>query len=68
MHKFLPGMQLVHVRNNGVAFGFLSGGGAVVLVVTLVALAALLVYFVLRPTGRGCGCRPGCCWAARSAT
>ena len=29
--KFLPLVDLVHVRNNGVAFGFLSGGGALVL-------------------------------------
>ena len=52
-HKFLPGVTLVHVRNNGVAFGFFSGGGALVLVLTLVALGALLVYFVLRPDRRG---------------
>jgi signal peptidase II len=48
-HKFLPAVNLVHVRNSGVAFGFLSGGGAIVLVLTLAALGALLVYFVLRP-------------------
>ena len=53
VHKFLPGINLVHVRNTGVAFGFLSGGGAIVLVLTLAALAALVVYFVLRPTRRG---------------
>ena len=47
--KFLPGIQLVHVRNSGVAFGFFSGGGVLVLVLTLVALGALLVYFALRP-------------------
>jgi len=35
-----------------VAFGLLSSGGAVVLVVTLLALAALLVYFALRPGRR----------------
>jgi signal peptidase II len=52
-HTFLPGVTLVHVRNNGVAFGFFSGGGALVLVLTLVALGALLVYFVLRPHRRG---------------
>jgi signal peptidase II len=52
-HKFLPGVNLVHVRNTGVAFGFFSGGGALVLVLTLAALAALLVYFVLRPDRRG---------------
>jgi signal peptidase II len=50
VHKFLPGVNLVHVRNSGVAFGFLSSGGALVLTLTLAALAALLVYFVLRPT------------------
>ena len=49
VHKFLPAISLVHVRNDGVAFGFLSGGGAIVLVVTLVALAALVAYFLWRP-------------------
>jgi signal peptidase II len=47
--KFLPAIQLVHVRNTGVAFGFFSGGGALVLVFTLAALAVLLGYFALRP-------------------
>jgi signal peptidase II len=50
--RFLPGVQLVHVRNSGVAFGFFSGGGTLVLVFTLAALAALLGYFLLRPTRR----------------
>ena len=45
----IPGLELVHVRNRGVAFGFLSGGGAVVYVLTLVALAALVVFLWLRP-------------------
>jgi len=49
VHKFLPAVQLVHVRNSGVAFGFFAGGGALVLVLTLTALVALLIYFVLRP-------------------
>lgn len=49
VHKFLPGVQLVHVRNSGVAFGFFSGGGALVLILTLAALTALVVYFVMRP-------------------
>jgi signal peptidase II len=49
VHKFLPGISLVDVRNDGVAFGFLSGGGAIVLVVTLVALGALVAYFLWRP-------------------
>jgi signal peptidase II len=47
--RFLPGVNLVHVRNTGVAFGFFSGGGALVLAFTLAALAALLVYFARRP-------------------
>lgn len=51
--RFLPAINLVHVRNKGVAFGFLSGGGVLVLVFTGLALGALLVYFVLRPTKRG---------------
>ena len=49
VHKFLPGVNLVHVRNDGVAFGFFAGGGALVLALTLVALAALVVYFARRP-------------------
>jgi signal peptidase II len=52
VHKFLPGVQLVDVRNSGVAFGFFSGGGALVLVLTLTALTALIVYFALRPQRR----------------
>lgn len=47
--KFLPGIQFVHVRNTGVAFGLFSSGGALVLTVTLLALALLLVYFLVRP-------------------
>jgi signal peptidase II len=50
VHRFLPGVQLVHVTNNGVAFGFLAGGGALVLAVTLVALSALVGFFVRHPT------------------
>ena len=41
----LPGIDLVHTRNSGIAFGALSGGGAVVTVVIAVALVALLAYF-----------------------
>ena len=47
--KFLPAIQFVHVRNTGVAFGLFSSGGALVLALTLLALSALLVYFLLRP-------------------
>jgi signal peptidase II len=47
--RFLPLVQLVHVRNKGVAFGFFSGGGALVLVFTLATLTVLLGYFALHP-------------------
>jgi signal peptidase II len=41
----LPGVELVHTRNSGVAFGALAGGGAVVTVVIALALVALVAYF-----------------------
>jgi signal peptidase II len=47
--KFLPGINLVHVRNTGVAFSLFSSGGPLVLVLTLLALAALVGYLALRP-------------------
>ena len=47
--KFLPLVNFVHVRNTGVAFGFLSGGGSLVLVFTLAALTALIGYLAMRP-------------------
>jgi signal peptidase II len=47
--RFLPGVKFVHVRNNGVAFGFLSGGGALLLIFTVVALGVLAGYLAKRP-------------------
>jgi signal peptidase II len=41
----VPGLHLVHVRNSGVAFGFFSGGGWLLVLVGAVALAALLAFF-----------------------
>jgi signal peptidase II len=41
-----PGIQIVHVRNKGVAFGALSGR-PIVMIVVLVALAGLVVWFAL---------------------
>ena len=38
-------LSFVNVHNRGVAFGFLGGGGAIVLVVTFAALSLLVVYF-----------------------
>jgi signal peptidase II len=40
-----PAVELVHVRNKGVAFGQLSGSGIAVTIVIAAALVALLVYF-----------------------
>jgi len=40
-----PGVEIVHTRNTGVAFGALSGGGAIVTLVIALALLALLGYF-----------------------
>ncbi|HWF71992.1 MAG TPA: signal peptidase II [Solirubrobacteraceae bacterium] len=50
VEKVIPGIKLVHVRNTGVAFSLFSGGGTIVLVITLVALAGLVVYFARRPS------------------
>lgn len=47
--KFLPLIDFVHVRNTGVAFGFFSGGGGVVLALTVVALILLVSYLAVRP-------------------
>lgn len=47
--KFLPGIDLVHVRNTGVAFGVFSGGGGLVLAFTLLALALLVGFLFKRP-------------------
>jgi signal peptidase II len=41
-----PGVELVNVRNRGVAFGLFENGGALLVIVAVLALAALLVFFV----------------------
>jgi signal peptidase II len=41
------GLDMTYVRNEGVAFGALSGGGAVLVVVISLALAGLIGYFAL---------------------
>ena len=38
-------VDLVHVRNRGVAFGLLADGRSLVLILTLAALALLVVFF-----------------------
>jgi signal peptidase II len=47
--RFFLGIQLVHVRNTGVAFSLFAGGGAIVLAITFTALALLIGYLVRRP-------------------
>ena len=39
------GIHLVNVRNSGIAFGMFSGGGILLVIFALAALAALLVFF-----------------------
>ena len=48
----IPGLKLVYERNTGVAFSFLAGTGALVYVVTGIALVALVSFLLMRP-GRG---------------
>jgi signal peptidase II len=45
----IPGLTLVYERNTGVAFSFLAGTGALVYLVTGVALIALIAFLLLRP-------------------
>jgi signal peptidase II len=47
----VAGIDVVNVRNSGIAFGFLSDGGGVLVVGTALALLAL-VFFFLTHTGR----------------
>ena len=49
--EMLPFLDLVHVRNTGIAFGFLADTGALLLAGTAAALLALLA-FVLSHSGR----------------
>ena len=46
------GLDMTYVRNEGVAFGALSGGGAVLVTVIALAMAALVVFFALNTTVR----------------
>ena len=40
-----PGVELVHVRNRGVAFGLFADGGLVLVVIGVVSVLALLAFF-----------------------
>lgn len=41
------GLDIANIRNSGVAFGALSGGGALLVVAIALALAGLLAYFAI---------------------
>jgi signal peptidase II len=43
------GVDLVNVRNRGIAFGLWDDGGTLLTVLTLAALALLVAYFAFRP-------------------
>jgi signal peptidase II len=43
--ELVLGVELVNVRNRGIAFGMLADGGALLVVFAVAALAALLVFF-----------------------
>ena len=47
------GFELVDVRNDGVAFGLFGGGQALVIVVTMTALALVIGYFAADPDRPG---------------
>lgn len=40
-----PGVELVHVRNRGVAFSLFEDGGILLVVVAVIAVGALLAFF-----------------------
>ena len=44
--NLILGIKLVNVRNRGIAFGMFSGGGVVLVLFAVIALVALLVFFV----------------------
>ena len=40
-----PGVEIVHVRNRGVAFGLFVDGGIVLVLIGVAAVSALLIFF-----------------------
>jgi signal peptidase II len=48
--QIIFGIDLTNVRNRGVAFGLLGGGGDLVVVITVATIALLVVYFALHAT------------------
>jgi signal peptidase II len=51
--QIIFGIDLTNVRNHGVAFGLLGGGGDLVVVITVATIAFLLVYFAFHATRPG---------------
>jgi signal peptidase II len=41
-----PGVHLIHTKNTGVAFSMFSGGGPLVVIIAVIALAALVGFFI----------------------
>ncbi len=52
VRHLVPGVTLVYERNTGVAFSFLAGTGALVYVVTAIALIALVTFMLIQPQRR----------------
>jgi signal peptidase II len=46
--RVVPGLELVNVRNDGIAFGLLGDAGAGIIVLTLVTTLALLAFFAVQ--------------------
>ncbi len=44
-HRVLPGLSITRVRNSGIAFGILPGRIGVVSILTVIAVAWMLVHF-----------------------
>lgn len=51
--RLLPALKLVHVRNEGVAFGIAAGGRTLVVVMITLALIGLVGYFAAHARRRG---------------
>ena len=66
--RFLPGVQLVNTRNQGVAFGFLPGKHLWVTILIALALVVLLVYFARHATRPLIWLPTGLLLGGRSAT
>ena len=62
------GVDIVHVRNHGVAFGAFAGGGTIVALIIAGRSWRWWCGSSVTRARRWRGCRPGCCSAAPWAT